>query len=205
MKARHRAHAPLKTVELCKQDGAHPKQLLPDGLKVRMPLHQLFDASGKICPRGLADLQPEATQNSAQAVLEVQQLALHQLARRQHRADLLGRDRLAVDRPEPAEPHQLRDLARVVAVRLHRHRLEGITHVLRLQKLDRKASLLHGRIEPLRQRPASSPILASSSPSEANQPISASGSLATLASRTILLLALTTHTLEHSNDTSIPA
>src|SRR5450631_4166664 len=98
MKARHRAHAPLKTVELCKQDGAHPKQLLPDGLKVRMPLHQLFDASGKICPRGLADLQPEATQNSAQAVLEVQQLALHQLARRQHRADLLGRDRLAVDR-----------------------------------------------------------------------------------------------------------
>jgi len=55
--------------------------------------------------------------------------------------------------PEPAEPHQLRDLARVVAVRLHRHRLEGITHVPRLQKLDRKASLLHGRIEPLRQRP----------------------------------------------------
>src|SRR5450755_4104525 len=204
MKARHRAHALLETIELRKQDGAHPKQLLPDGLKVRMPLHQLFDASGKICPRGLADLQPEATQNSAQAVLEVQQLALHQLARRQHRADLLGRDRLAVDRPEPAEPHQLRDLARVVAVRLRRHRLEGITHVPRLQKLDRKASLLHGRIE-CDSGPVSSPILASSSPSEANQPISASGSLATLASRTILPLALTTHTLEDSNDTSIPA
>src|SRR5467141_1809347 len=29
----------------------------------------------------------------------------------------------------------------------------GIAHVAGLQKLDRKASLLHGRIEPLRQRP----------------------------------------------------
>src|SRR5450755_648683 len=40
-------------------------------------------------------------QNPAQAVLEVQQLALHQLARRQDCVDLLGRDRLAADRPEP--------------------------------------------------------------------------------------------------------
>jgi hypothetical protein len=37
------------------------------------------------------------------------------------------------------------------------------------------------------------------------QPISASGSLATFASRTILPLPSTTQTLEHSNDTSIPA
>src|SRR6266567_1858659 len=81
MKARHRAHALLKTVELCKQNGPRPKQRLPDGLKVRMPLHQLFDASGKVCPRRLADLQPEAAQNPAQAVLEVQQLALHQPSR----------------------------------------------------------------------------------------------------------------------------
>src|SRR6202049_5352034 len=116
MKARHRAHALLKTVELCKQNGARPKQRLSDRLKVRMRLHQLFDASGKVCPRRLADLQPEAAQNPAQAVLAVPELALHQLARRQHRADLLCRDRLAVYRPEPAEPHQLRDLARVVAV-----------------------------------------------------------------------------------------
>src|SRR5467141_1809346 len=125
MKPRHRTHALLKTVELCKQNGPRPKQRLPDRLKVRMPLHQLFDAFGKLCPRRLANLQPEAAQNPAQAVLEVQQLALHQLARRQHRADLLGRGRLAVYRPEPAEPHQLRDLAGVVAVRLHRHRPRG--------------------------------------------------------------------------------
>src|SRR5712692_60598 len=113
MKARHRAHALLKTVELCKQNGADPKQRLPDRLKVRMRLHQLFDASGKACPRRLADLQPEAAQDPAQAVLEVQELALHQLARRQHRADLLGCDRLAVYRPEarpqgqpPSWPHR---------------------------------------------------------------------------------------------------
>jgi len=38
-----------------------------------------------------------------------------------------------------------------------------------------------------------------------NQAIRASGSLATLASRKILPLPSTTHTLEHTNDTSIPA
>jgi hypothetical protein len=53
--------------------------------------------------------------------------------------------------------------------------------------------------------PASSPIRSNLNPSEPNQPISASGSLETLASRTILPLPSTTHTLEHSNDTSIPA
>ena len=78
MKARHRPHALLEPVELCKQNGARPKQRLPDRLKVRMALHQFFDPSGKVGPRRLADLQPEAAQNPAQAVLEVQELALHQ-------------------------------------------------------------------------------------------------------------------------------
>src|SRR5271156_3101135 len=108
MKARRRPNALLKTVELCKQNGPHPQQRLADGLKVRMSLHQLFDPSGKVGPRRLADLQSEAAQNPAQAVLEVQELALPQLACRQHRADPLSRNRLAVSRPEPAEPHQLR-------------------------------------------------------------------------------------------------
>src|SRR3984957_18002203 len=72
MKARRRPNALLKTVELCKQDGPHPQQRLADGLKARMPFYQLFDPSGKVGPRRLADLQPEAAQNPAQAVLEVQ-------------------------------------------------------------------------------------------------------------------------------------
>jgi hypothetical protein len=53
--------------------------------------------------------------------------------------------------------------------------------------------------------PASSPIRSTPKPIEPNQAINASGSLATLASRKILPFASTTHTLEHSNDTSIPA
>jgi hypothetical protein len=42
-------------------------------------------------------------------------------------------------------------------------------------------------------------------PSDPNQAINASGSLATLPSRTILPVASITQTLEASNDTSIPA
>jgi hypothetical protein len=53
--------------------------------------------------------------------------------------------------------------------------------------------------------PASNPILVSFKPSEANQAISACGSLATLASLTILPLPSTTQMLDRSNDTSIAA
>jgi hypothetical protein len=77
--------------------------------------------------------------------------------------------------------------------------------VPRLQQLNDEAGGLHPRKQPLRQGPASSPIRSNSNPDDRNQAISASGSLATLASRKILPLASTTHTLEHSNDTSIPA
>jgi hypothetical protein len=42
-------------------------------------------------------------------------------------------------------------------------------------------------------------------PRSRNQPINASGSLATFASRTIRPVASTTHTLLSSSDTSIPA
>ena len=73
-------------------------------------------------------------------------------------------DRLAMHRPEPAQPHQLRDPARVVAVPLHRHRLERLTHVPRLQQLDRQTRFPHRRIKPLRQRPRLQPDPASSSP-----------------------------------------
>jgi hypothetical protein len=53
--------------------------------------------------------------------------------------------------------------------------------------------------------PASSPIRVIATPSPAKNPTSASGSLATLASRTILPVASTTHTLLRSSETSIPA
>ena len=53
--------------------------------------------------------------------------------------------------------------------------------------------------------PASSPIRFTAKPSDAKKATRASGSLATFASLTILPYASTTHTLESSNDTSIPA
>jgi len=53
--------------------------------------------------------------------------------------------------------------------------------------------------------PASSPTRATSMPSPRNQATSASGSLATLASRTTRPVASTTHTLLNSSETSIPA
>src|SRR5829696_2274284 len=53
--------------------------------------------------------------------------------------------------------------------------------------------------------PASRPILAIGVPCAANQAISASGSLATLACFRILPCASTMHTLALSNDTSMPA
>ena len=53
--------------------------------------------------------------------------------------------------------------------------------------------------------PASSPIRFTAKPSDAKKATRASGSLATFVSLTILPCASTTHTLESSNETSIPA
>jgi hypothetical protein len=53
--------------------------------------------------------------------------------------------------------------------------------------------------------PASSPIRVTGTPSCLKNHTSASGSLATLASRTIRPAAATTQTLLRSSDTSIPA
>ena len=53
--------------------------------------------------------------------------------------------------------------------------------------------------------PASSPIRVTATPSWRKNPTSASGSLATLASRKICPVASTTHTLLRSSETSIPA
>jgi hypothetical protein len=53
--------------------------------------------------------------------------------------------------------------------------------------------------------PASRPMRVSGRPSWRKKPTSASGSLATLASRTIRPVLSTTHTLLRSSETSIPA
>src|SRR6516164_5974417 len=96
-----------------------------------MTLHQLANATWKASLRRRANLEPKATQNPAQAIRDVSKLRFDQLACSQFGANLLGPNRLAVHRPKPAKPHQLRYPARVVAIGLDRHRLEGIAHVPR--------------------------------------------------------------------------
>jgi hypothetical protein len=54
-------------------------------------------------------------------------------------------------RPKPSKPHQLRDPAHIIAIRLHRHRTERITHVTRLQRLDRQPGLRRSATQTLRQ------------------------------------------------------
>src|SRR6202043_1937684 len=178
---------------------------LGQDLQARMSGNQLVDSSGKTSRGGLPDLQAEPAQDTAQAHLDVVKLRLHQLARGEHRTRLLRTHRLAMYRTEPAHPDQFGDPVRVLAVRLHRHRLEGIAHVPRLQKLDRKPRFPHRPNNHCDSGPASNPIRSTSKPSDENHPIKAAGSLATLPSRTIRPCQSTTHRLELSKDTSIPA
>jgi len=122
-----------------------------------MALHQFPDATGKAFISRLADLQPKAAQDPAQAVLDILTLGLNQLACCQHRPNFLRIHRLAMHRPEPTQPHQLRNAAGIVAVRLHRHRFERLAHMPRLQKLNRQPRFPYRRIKPLRQRPRFQP------------------------------------------------
>jgi hypothetical protein len=48
-----------------------------------------------------------------------------------------GRQRLAVNREEPAKPHKLGYTASILAIGLHRHRLERVPDVPCLQQFDR--------------------------------------------------------------------
>ena len=96
-----------------------------------MPLHQLSNPTRKASLRGFANLEPEAAQNPAQAILDILKPRFDQLACGQFGPHLLCPDGFAVHRPKPPKPHQLGNAARVVAIGLDRHRLEGIAYVPR--------------------------------------------------------------------------
>jgi hypothetical protein len=113
---------------------------------------QVPNTRGKAPLRGSPDLQTKTTQEPAQTVLDIAKLALDKLARAEHCPRLLRAHRFAMHRTEPAKPHQFRNTPRVVAVGLHRHRLERVMRVARFEQFDRKTRFLHGRVQPLRQR-----------------------------------------------------
>src|SRR3981081_4000541 len=118
---------------------------------MRMARHKLLDPSRELSLCGLAYLETKAAQDPAQAVLHVAKLRLHKLARRQQRSGLLRAHRFAVHRTKPAQPHQLRNPARIVAIRLHWHRLQRLAHVPRLQQFDRPPRFSQRPKKPLRQ------------------------------------------------------
>ena len=99
-----RQHRPVQGVVLGPQRLARPQHRLDHPLQHRLARDQLADPGREPALAHLADLQPEAAQDAADAQLDVQQLALQELAPDQQRPDLLGRRRLAVHRPEPAHP-----------------------------------------------------------------------------------------------------
>jgi hypothetical protein len=140
----------LEGCKLLPQYLTHRQQRISDPRKMRMALHKLLDPSCELQFRRLADLETKAAQDPAQTVLDVAKLRLHQLACRQYRPRLLGVHRLAMYRPEPTQPHQLRNPASIVAVRLHWHRLERLAHVPRLQQFDRQPRFPHRGKKPLR-------------------------------------------------------
>jgi hypothetical protein len=152
-----RAHQPADAAVLASQRSQALPELLPlpkehipgrqrrfcNRRQCRMAGDQLADAARKGSRRCRADLQPKAAQHPAQAHLDVMVLALQKFACRQQGPHLLRRQRLAVNRAEPAEPHELSDAARILAIRLDRHRLERVPDVPSFEQLDRQACVPH--------------------------------------------------------------
>jgi hypothetical protein len=120
-------------------------------LQRRLARDQLADPGGEPALADLAELEPEAAQDAADAELDVRQLALQQLAPDQQRPDLLRRRRLAVHRPVPAHAQELGDAAGVLAVGLDDHRRERRLDVPRLQQHGLEARFGQAGVQPLRQ------------------------------------------------------
>src|SRR5680860_932156 len=102
-------------------------------------------------------------------------------------------------------PHHLRYAARIVAVRLVDLRLQHRPHVPRLDTDHRQARFSESAEKPLRQRPSfqSNPLEVQAE--FVSTASSASGSLATFTSRTILPVSSTMQTLVSLTETSSPA
>jgi hypothetical protein len=122
-----------------------------------VPGDQLLDPGREPALADLAELEPEAAQQAADAQLHVAQLGLQQLAAGEQRPHLLGVGGLAVHGTVPAHPEQLGDAARVLAIRLDHHRRERRLDVPRLQQHGLEPGAGQPGVQPLRQRPGLQP------------------------------------------------
>lgn len=96
--------------------------LKDEAVLVAFRRHALLPLDGCLYMR--QDTIPHLTRSSLHCCL---------LARHQHRTGLLRRDRVAVHRAEPTQPHQLSNAASVLLFGFHRHGLEGCAHVAGLR------------------------------------------------------------------------
>ena len=145
-------HLPVQPCELRAHGLAGGEQRLDYGLQDRVAVDQCPDPPREPGLADRPDLQPEAAQHAPDAAVDVDQLAEQELAGDQQRPDLLGRRRLAVDRPEPAHAEELGDAARVAPVRLDHHRRQRRPHVAGFQQHDLEAGLGEPAVQPGRQR-----------------------------------------------------
>src|ERR1700674_5304586 len=139
--------------ELLAHDPADAEQRLGDRGQPRKALDELADPRLVSAATDDAYFQTEIAQRAAQIGLHVEQLALKQLAAGQQHALFLGNQRLHMHRLEQADPHHLRDPARVVVVRLvDLLRRQQSLHVPRLNADHRQLSHRQRIDQPLRQR-----------------------------------------------------
>src|SRR5215471_4747926 len=104
--------------ELLAHDPADAEQRLDDHGQPRKARDEFADP--RLVSTATDDIyfQTKIAQRAAQIRLDVQQLALKQLAASQQHALFLGNQRLHMYWLEQADPHHLRDSTRIIAVRL---------------------------------------------------------------------------------------
>ena len=143
----------MQALPLGQEHLAHLQQRLDRCGNARPICRELPGTAGKCALTDGADLQPEAAEQAANAVVDVPQLAHKQLPGGQEGTQLLGELRLHMHRPEPAGPHHLRDGARIRPVGLDRHGPGRRSQVPRLEQHDGQSRRPEPSMEPLRHGP----------------------------------------------------
>lgn len=98
-----------------------------------------------------ANLQSKVPQQTPQGEFQGDEALLHSLTSAKQGANFLGRDRFAVNWPEPAEVKQTGDTFGVSPIRLDRHGLQGALHLPGFHQHDTLSGLGQPAMKPLRQ------------------------------------------------------
>src|SRR5205085_5666303 len=144
--------------ELLAQLLSGSEQRLDDFRQIGSRFNELANPLIELECSNRADLQPKVAQKPTHIVFHGDSLFLQQLAGRQQGATLLTRERLHVHVLEQADPHHVRNAARIVAIALVR--LLSLQERLCVPCLDTEygeSGLRQSLEQPLRQRPGFEP------------------------------------------------